>query len=49
MFSGWKYINAKDDAAAAKGKNGIQYGLTALALVFSSYAIIRLVQYIAQG
>lgn len=49
MFSGWTYIMAKDDAAAAKWKNGIKWSFIGVLLVIGSYTIIRLVQYIAKG
>jgi hypothetical protein len=48
MYSGWVYITAKDDSAAANGKKGIMYAFKGLLLVFASYSIIRLVQYIAK-
>ncbi len=48
MYSGWLYITAKDDAAAAKGKNGIKWSLIGILLVFSAYSIVRLVQYVAK-
>lgn len=48
MYSGWIYIMAKDDAAAAKGKNGIKWSFIGVLLVIGSYTIIRLVQYIAK-
>ena len=49
MYSGWIYITAKDDSAAAKWKNGIKWTFIGLLLVIGSYTIIRLVQYIAKG
>ncbi len=49
MYSGWLYITAKDDGAAAKWKNGIKWSFIGLILVFSAYSIVRLVQYIAKG
>lgn len=49
MYSGRLYINAKDDSAAAKGKNGIKWSLIGILLVFSAYTMVRLIQYIAKG
>lgn len=49
MYSGWLFITAKDDSAAAKWKNGIKWSVIWLLLVIFSYTIIRLVQYIARG
>ena len=49
IWSGVQYIMAKDDGAASKAKNGIKRALVGLALVMFSYAIVRLVQYIAKG
>lgn len=49
MYSWWLFITAKDDAAASKGKKGIQYSFIGLLLVLGSYSIIRLVQYLAKG
>ena len=49
IYSGILYITAKDDGASAKAKNGIKWSLIGLALVMFSYAIVRLVQYIAKG
>jgi len=49
MYSGWLYITAKDDGAAAKGKNGLKRSFIGVLLVISAYSIIRLVQYVAKG
>ena len=49
MYSGRIYITAKDNAAAAKWKNGIKWSFIWVLLVIGSYTIIRLVQYIARG
>lgn len=49
IYSGLRYIMAKDDGAAKNAKNGIKWSLVGLALVMFSYSIIRLVQYIAKG
>lgn len=49
MYSGWLYLTAKDDSAAAKWKNGIKWSLIGVVLVISAYSIIRLVQYVARG
>ena len=49
IYSGIMYIAAKDDGAAGKAKSGIKRALIGLVLVMCSYAIVRLVQYIAKG
>jgi hypothetical protein len=49
MYSGWLYINAKDSAAAAKGKQWVIRSFIGILLVIGAYTIIRGVQFLARG
>ncbi len=49
MYSGWLYINAKDSAAAAKGKQWVIWSFVGILLVIGAYTIIRGVQFLARG